>query len=108
MPFASPNVVSTVYDITLPEVRSTAVSIQYLIESIGAATAPFIVGLISDQTSLQNAFLLICISTWLLCAIFFFFTSLFIRKDIDVLRAEMSQRADNERISHQTSLEEAG
>jgi MFS family permease len=31
MPFASPNVISTVYDITLPEVRSTAVSVQYFI-----------------------------------------------------------------------------
>jgi MFS family permease len=106
MPFASPNVISTVYDVTLPEVRSTAVSVQYFIESIGAATAPLIVGLISDQTSLKNAFLLICISTWILCAIFFFFTSLYIRKDIDTLRGEMSRRANDERMSHQTSLEE--
>ena len=45
MPWASPNVISTVYDITLPEVRSTAVSIQYFIESLGAAFAPAIVGM---------------------------------------------------------------
>ncbi|OGO13804.1 MAG: MFS transporter [Chloroflexi bacterium RBG_16_47_49] len=106
MPFASPNVISTVYDITLPEVRSTAVSVQYFIESIGAATAPLIVGLIADQTSLKNAFLLICISTWLLCAIFFFFTSRYIKGDIDTLRGEMSQRADKERMTQQNSLEE--
>jgi MFS family permease len=106
MPFASPNVVSTVYDVTLPEVRSTAVSVQYFIESIGAATAPLIVGLIADQTSLKNAFLLICIFTWVLCAIFFFFTSLFINKDIDTLRGEMSRRANSERMSHQTNIEE--
>jgi MFS family permease len=106
MPFASPNVVSTVYDITLPEVRSTAVSVQYFIESIGAASAPAIVGLIADQTSLKNAFLLICISTWVLCALFFFITSLFIRKDIDILRTELSQRADLERISQQSHLPE--
>ncbi len=102
MPFASPNVVSTVYDVTLPEVRSTAVSIQYFIESIGAASAPAIVGRIADLTTLKNAFLLICISTWLVCAIFFFFTSLFISKDIDILRTEMSHRADQERISQQS------
>src|SRR4030042_1579853 len=106
MPWASPNVISTVYDITLPEVRSTAVSIQYFIESSGAAAAPFIVWFFSDQTSLKSAFLLICISTWLLCGIFFFITSLFIHKDIDILRGEMSRRADNERISQQTILEE--
>jgi MFS family permease len=106
MPFASPNVISTVYDVTLPEVRSTAVSVQYFIESAGAATAPLIIGLIADQTSLKNAFLLICISTWLLCAIFFFFTSRFIKKDIDTLRGEMSNRADQERMTHQTALQD--
>jgi MFS family permease len=106
MPFASPNVISTVYDVTLPEVRSTAVSVQYFIESIGAATAPLMVGLIADQTSLKNAFLLICIFTWVLCAAFFFITSLYIRKDIDILRSEMAQRANNERISQQSNLGE--
>jgi MFS family permease len=106
MPFASPNVISTVYDITLPEVRSTAVSVQYFIESIGAATAPFIMGMIADQATLKNAFLLICISTWILCAIFFFFTSLFIRKDIHTLRSEMARRADMERLTQLANLEE--
>lgn len=104
MPFASPNVISTVYDVTLPEVRSTAVSVQYFIESIGAATAPLIVGLIADQTSLKNAFLLICISTWIVCAIFFFFTSMFIKKDINKFREEMSRRADTERKAIQSAL----
>jgi MFS family permease len=106
MPFASPNVVSTVYDITLPEVRSTAVSIQYFIESLGAASAPAIVGLIADQTTLKNAFLLICISTWIVCAIFFYFTSRYIKHDIDILRTEMAQRADIERSIQQATAQE--
>lgn len=106
MPWASPNVISTVYDVTLPEVRSTAVSIQYFIKSLGAAFAPAIVGWIGDQTSLKNAFLLICISTWLLCAVFFFFTSRYIIHDIDVLRNLMAQRADSERNPQQSNLEE--
>jgi len=103
MPFASPNVISTVYDVTLPEVRSTAVSVQYLIESAGAASAPLIVGFIADQTSLKNAFLLICIFTWLLCALFFFFTSRYISKDIDTLRGEMAARAVLERMKPKSS-----
>lgn len=107
MPFASPNVISTVYDITLPEVRSTAVSVQYFIESIGAASAPAIVGLIADQTSLKNAFLLICISTWIVCAIFFLFTTFFIKKDIHTLRSEMSRRADQERSKQAAVFEDA-
>jgi hypothetical protein len=39
IPFASPNVVSTVNDIALPEVRSTALAVQYFSESGGAALA---------------------------------------------------------------------
>ncbi len=103
MPFASPNVVSTVYDITLPEVRSTAVSVQYFIESLGAASAPFLAGLIGDRTSLKNSFLLICTTTWVLCAIFFFITSLFIKKDIGTLRGQMSDRADQERLTQESA-----
>ncbi len=108
MPFASPNVISTVYDISLPEVRSTAVSVQYFIESLGAAATPVIVGMIARQSSYKEAFLLICTSTWILCSLFFFVTSLFIKKDITKLRNIMQQRANNERLSHQTSLEEVG
>jgi MFS family permease len=106
MPFASPNVVSTVYDITLPEVRSTAVSVQYFIESLGAASAPLIAGLIGDRTSLKDAFLWICTSTWVLCAIFFFVTSLYINKDIGTLRGQMTDRAESERLAQQSGPQE--
>ena len=63
--------ISTVYDITLPEVRSTAMAVQYFIESAGAALAPLMAGLIAVRSSLHNAILLICVSTWVLCSIFF-------------------------------------
>jgi MFS family permease len=106
MPFASPNVISTVYDVTLPEVRSTAVSIQYFIESSGAALTPTIVSLIARGTSYKSAFLIICTSTWILCALFFFVTSLFIKTDIGTLRDEMAHRADQERLKQSTSLQD--
>ncbi len=86
IPFAAPNVLSTVYDVTLPEVRSTAVSIQYFIESAGAALAPLIAGLIADRSSLHTAILGICISTWLLCAAFYALVARVIPGDIAVLR----------------------
>jgi MFS family permease len=97
IPFAAPNVISTVYDITLPEVRSTAVSVQYLIESSGAALAPAVAGLIADATSLKSAFLLICVSTWVLCSIFFALTAYLIPTDIETLREQLRQRARNEK-----------
>jgi MFS family permease len=93
IPFAAPNVISTVYDITLPEVRSSALSVQYLIESSGAALAPGIAGLIADQTSLKQAFLLICVSTWILCGIFFALVAWLVPQDIHILRQQMAERA---------------
>ncbi len=107
MPFASPNVISTVYDVTLPEVRSTAVSVQYFIESLGAASAPAILGYIADQTSMKNAFLIICVGTWVFCAIFFYITSRYIGHDIDILRNELAARANQERVAEEPGLEEA-
>ncbi len=97
IPFAAPNVVATVYDVTLPEVRSTALSVQYFMESSGAALAPGIAGLIADQSSLKTAFLLICVSTWILCGLFFALVAYFAPHDINTLRQQMRQRADQEK-----------
>lgn len=97
IPIAAPNVVATVYDVTLPEVRSTALAVQYFIESSGAALAPGIAGLIADQTSLKTAFLLICISTWILCGIFFALVARYAPGDVHTLRQQMRQRADQDK-----------
>jgi MFS family permease len=97
IPFAAPNVVSTVHDVTLPEVRSTALSVQYFMESSGAALAPSIAGWIADQSSLKTAFLLICVSTWLLCGVFFALVAHYAPHDVQALRQQMRQRADKER-----------
>ena len=97
IPFASPNVIATVYDITLPEIRSTAMAVQSFVESIGAALAPLMAGMIAVGSSLQNAILLICISAWILCAIFFTAAAYLIPRDIETLRAQMRERAAQER-----------
>jgi len=94
IPFASPNVTSTVFDVTLPEVRSTAMAVQYFIESAGAALAPWMAGLIAVRSSLQNAILLICVSTWVLCSIFFAFAAYLVPLDIETLRQAMRERAE--------------
>jgi MFS family permease len=93
IPFASPNVLSTVYDITVPEVRSSANAIESFIESAGATAAPLIAGMIADATSLKDSILIICISTWILCFICFFGAIYFVPKDIKDLHAELRARA---------------
>lgn len=104
IPFAAPNVISTVYDVTLPEVRSTAVSVQYFIESFGAALSPTIAGFIADRSSLGNAIWLICFSAWLLCALFFTAVIFLVPKDMAVLRAQLRERAQRERAGQRVAL----
>ncbi len=104
IPFAAPNVVSTVYDITLPEVRSTALSIESLIESAGAALSPLIAGFIADRSSLGTAILLICVSTWLLCALFFIGVAIVVPGDIRTLRTQMQARAEAEQALQRVAL----
>lgn len=93
IPIAAPNVVSTVNDIALPEVRSSALSIQYFIENSGAALAPLLAGYIARETSLESAILWICVTAWVLGAIALGGTAYLIPKDIDALREQMEARA---------------
>jgi MFS family permease len=93
IPFAAANVLATIYDITLPEVRSTAQAVGSFFESAGSALSPLLVGIIADQSSLKNAFMVICISTWSICALLFIITAYLAPKDMLVLRNQMKIRA---------------
>ncbi len=97
IPMAAPNGISTVYDITLPEVRSTAMAVQSFVESAGAALAPLLAGLIAMRSSLKAAILIICVSTWILCAAFFAAAAYVVPRDIRTLRDQLHQRAEEER-----------
>jgi MFS family permease len=97
IPFASPNVISTVYDVTLPEVRSTALAVQYFIENAGAALAPLLAGMIAVRSSLHRSILLICVTAWVLCSILFAFAAYLIPRDIETLREALRERAELER-----------
>jgi MFS transporter, Spinster family, sphingosine-1-phosphate transporter len=93
MPLSSANVIATVYDVTVPEVRSTAQAVEYFIENGGAAFAPILTGLIADAIDLKTAILLICVVAWGLC-FFFYLGALFtIDKDTKDLRHQMAERA---------------
>jgi MFS family permease len=97
IPFASPNVLATVYDVTLPEIRSTAQAVEYFIESAGAAAAPLLTGIIADQLSIREAMLIICLSAWALCGVFFIAAPFVIPGDVRTLRAQLRARADAEK-----------
>ncbi len=101
MPFSSPNVISTIFDITPPEVRSTTQAVEYFVENSGAALAPTLAGALSlyyatvvgPFASLQYAILTVCISAWVLCFLLYLGALFFIDGDIKSLRAQMATRA---------------
>ena len=103
IPFASPNVISTVYDITLPEVRSTALAIQYFIENAGAALAPLLAGLIAVRSSLHQAILIICVSAWVIGSLLLAVTAYLVPQDIQTLRRQLRERAQAERAAQAQS-----
>jgi fucose permease len=93
MPFSSPNVLSTIFDITPPEVRSTAQAVEYFIENSGAALAPLIAGIIADATTKQHAILTTCVSTWVVCFFLYLGALFFVDKDIKSLHTQLEARA---------------
>jgi MFS-type transporter involved in bile tolerance (Atg22 family) len=103
MPFSSPNVLSAIYDVTLPEVRSTTMSVEYFVENSGAALAPFLAGLLADATNLETSILVICISTWVICFLIYLGALFFVPKDILALRSQLRQRAEAERASQRAA-----
>jgi MFS family permease len=95
IPWASPNVLSSFYDVTEPEIRATTNAAQNFVEFGGSAAAPLMAGIIADRSSLGNAILVICTVAWVLCFAFFVFAGRFIPKDITDLRAKLKARAEN-------------
>lgn len=93
MPLSSANVIATVYDVTVPEVRSTAQAVEYFIENAGAAFAPILTGVIADAIDLKTAILLICTVSWGLCFFFYLGAIFTIDKDTHDLRQQMANRA---------------
>lgn len=97
IPFAAPNVISTIYDITVPEVRSSALAVENFFEYGGAALAPLIAGILARGTSLQFAILSISVSAWVLGSIFLGATAYLVPRDMENLRDQMRMRAEIER-----------
>ncbi|HRQ32681.1 MAG TPA: MFS transporter [Anaerolineales bacterium] len=94
MPLPGPNVVATVYDVTVPEVRSTAQAIEYFIENSGAVTAPALTGALIVATGDRSfAILSICVIAWLVCFVFYLGALFTVEQDTVHLRLQMAERA---------------
>jgi MFS family permease len=96
IPLASPNIATTVYDVVLPEIRSTSTSIQYFLGNLGSAFAPLLAGLISQRSSLQTAMLTISLSAWLVTGILLIISTFFLPEDGKRMQHTLQQRAAQE------------
>ncbi|HEX6034858.1 MAG TPA: MFS transporter [Anaerolineales bacterium] len=93
MPLSSPNVIATVYDVTVPEVRSTAQAVEYFVENTGAALAPALTGIVAEAIGLSTAIVVMCVTAWVIC-FFLYLGALFtIDHDTHTLRTQMAERA---------------
>ncbi|MGB2956206.1 MAG: MFS transporter [Anaerolineales bacterium] len=93
IPLASPNIASTVYDVVLPEIRSTATSIQYFLGNLGSAFAPLIAGAIGQKYSLEAALLSISLIAWLLTAAILVVSAFYLPGDMDKMHQALRLRA---------------
>ncbi len=93
IPLASPNIATSVYDVVLPEIRSSATSIQYFLGNLGSAFAPLIAGIIAERASLQTAILTISLVSWGLSALILAYGIKHLPSDMAKLRAILSNRA---------------
>jgi MFS family permease len=93
IPLASPNIAVSVHDVVLPEIRSSATSIQYFLGNIGSAFAPLLAGAISQSYSLQVALLVISLSAWTITAIILGFSLLNFKTDREIMRQTLRNRS---------------
>ena len=95
IPLASPNIATTVYDVVLPEVRSTATSIQYFLGNLSSAFAPLLAGVIGQYYSLETALLSISLSAWLLTSLILGLSAFHLPSDMKIMQQSLRLRAEN-------------
>lgn len=93
IPQASPNIATSVYDVVLPEVCSTATSIQYFLGNLGSAFAPLPAGAISEISSLEIVLLTISLSAWLITAVILMVGIINFRHAMSMILAALEVRA---------------
>jgi MFS family permease len=96
IPLPSPNIAVTVYDVVLPEIRSTATSIQYFLGNLGSAFAPLLAGVIAQAYSLGTALLSISLVSWFCSSIMLGVSAYFLLADHEKLRHQLKERAINQ------------
>lgn len=91
--FSAPNIGATISDISLPEVRSTALALQSLVETTGAAVAPLLTGIVALKISLGTAFLVLIAGASVLWIPCYLVALNYVTRDIEQTRAQLRARS---------------
>jgi MFS family permease len=95
MALEKPNVIAMVFDTTLPELRSTAMTFMMFCQLIGSMIGPLAVGALIPRIGSGSAILWVCVVAWgislLLIGLLFLMP-----KDIENLRKHMAYRSQLE------------
>ncbi len=103
MAFTWPNLIASVLDITLPELRASAIAIIFLLRAIGIIISPRILSMLGAQVGIQDALMWICIGSWGVCLIFCYGLLFFIPQEMEQLRRHMAYRSHLEARLAQTT-----
>jgi len=93
MPMAGPCVSSSVQDVALPEVRGSAMAMLLFFYNVGSAFAPLITGYAADSIGLEMGIITLVNITWSICIVLLGTAAIFIPRDIEWKRRELSERA---------------
>ena len=97
MSFSWPNMISLIFEVTVPEVRSFATALMLALQALGGLLGPYLVSRAQLRFGLRVAMLSLSIGAWLLglivvCGLFFTLS-----RDIENLRRHMAYRSQLER-----------
>lgn len=93
MGFTWPNLMASVLDVTLPEVRGFTNGIVVLFHSFGTFIAPVLLSILQVQIGLSGAILWMCLGAWLICLLLLVGLLFFVSDDIEHLRKHMAYRS---------------
>jgi MFS transporter, Spinster family, sphingosine-1-phosphate transporter len=97
MALERPNVIAMVFDMTLPELRSTSISIMMLFQLIGSIIGPILVGFLIPFTGLRNGLLWVSVGAWLISLFLLMSVYCLMPHEIEWLRKQMAYRSQLEK-----------
>lgn len=93
MSFYWPNMVASIFDITLPEFRASATSIMLFFQVLGSLLGNGLISLMQNRVGLEVALLWICLSAWAACLIILVGLLKLVSNEIEELRRHMAYRS---------------